>query len=363
MKKALIFIFLMMLLSSYSFAAGWGVGVRNIAMGGCGIATANDITAAYFNPAGLMYGPENFEAQAYYGGTLQQINDLVSSITDPDFLENSFDEDLDTTAMGDVGLGFSMRKVGLSLFASGTGILIHPAKSINSGMVLGVATIIAPITLGSTFSTPGLPIASLSLGVNLKPMQVMGGGVMVGPTAGTGEKIEINGSGFGFDMGAQAKITPLVSVGAVVRNLSASLDMKTKVTPVTVAPDGKIDDSGDSVDEKSSYSPAPEVGVGLGITLPLTGTLIACDIENYSYPDNSTRAESYNDFHFGVEQGFFFNLVMLRLGYFNYGPAEDTFLTYGLGFNAGPVNLGLAAANSQKDFNSSIAMAQLGMAF
>jgi hypothetical protein len=58
MKRMMLFVPVFALLLAVScFAVGAGLGVRSMGMGGTGIATANDITAAYFNPAGLMYGP------------------------------------------------------------------------------------------------------------------------------------------------------------------------------------------------------------------------------------------------------------------------------------------------------------------
>jgi hypothetical protein len=230
-----------------------------------------------------------------------------------------------------------------------------------------------PLTLGSTFSTPGLPIASMSVGVNLKSLALLNASASIaqtGPATGAGSMNISSGSGFGFDIGAQGKITPLITVGAVIRNLSASANIITKSTAVTVAPDlsdptKAVVTEGAETEQKSTYTPPAEVGVGVGVVVPITGTLIAVDLENYSFPEdnNENKATSYTDTHIGLEQGVLFNLVMLRAGYFTDGPAEDTYYTYGLGFNLGPASLGVAAANSVKDSVNSIASVQLGAAF
>lgn len=359
MKRTLLLVSVCLLALTVScFAVGAGVGIRAMGMGGTGIATANDITAAYFNPAGLMYGPSNFETQLFAGGTGGQIQALSDAAADPDYLAKHFDEDLNINANMNAGLGISADKIGISLLTQASGVFTHPASSISSGQIAANAIAMVPLTLGSTFSTPGMPFASMSVGVNLKSIQVFGGGVAI-TAPGVGTRTQTTGTGFGFDIGMQTKLTPLISLGAVVRNISASYDVKTKSQAVTVGPDGKISDAGPETETKTSKTLAPETGVGVGVTIPITGTLLAADAENYSIPGD----KSYDDFHLGVEQGFFLNMVMLRAGYYTDGPTEDTFYTYGLGFNMGPVSLGVAAANSTKDSINSVSSAQVGVAF
>ena len=366
--------FVLVLASAIScFAIGTGVGVRAMGMGGTGIATANDITAAYFNPAGLMYGAENFEFQTFSGGAMQgltEIMEMAGSTTN--FLENTYANDLNVGGSLGLGLGGSVRKVGLSAFVNGAASMSHKADTLAYSSYLTTMASV-PLTLGSTFSTPGLPIASMSVGVNLKSLMLLNAGASIaqtGPATGAGNMSVSSGSGFGFDIGAQGKITPLVTVGAVIRNLSASANIMTKTTAVTLAPDPldptkAVVTEGAETELRSTYTPPAEVGIGVGVVIPITGTLIALDLENYSFPEdnNENKATSYTDTHIGLEQGFFFNLVMLRAGYYTDGPSEDSFYTYGLGFNMGPVNLGIAAANSVKDSINSIASLQLGAAF
>jgi hypothetical protein len=145
----------------------------------------------------------------------------------------------------------------------------------------------------------------------------------------------------------------------VVRNLSASYTATTKSQGVTVAPDGTLTDVGSETSAKTTNTLAPETGIGVGVSIPLIGTLLAADAENYSVPGD----KSYDDIHLGVEQGILANLLMLRIGYYTDGPAEDTFYTYGLGLNFGPASIGVAAANSAKDSANSMSSAQVGVAF
>jgi len=367
MKKLSIFALIMAIYAGSAFAVGAGVGARAVAMGGTGIAIANDVvSAAYFNPAALMYGPENVDIQLAGGGATQSIVNLAESISaGSDFIANNFDKTLSVNGSVAGGFGFSVKKVGISAIATGFGNFNKPANSLTFDM-LGNANVCVPLTLGSSFSTPGLPIASLAVGVNLKAIgiaQIKTNVVKSGVT-GIGTMEQITGSGFGFDMGVLAKVTPLLSLGAVVRNLSASANVTNKSTLLTVTAAGDVN-PGTETETKTTYTPAPETGIGVGVVVPITGTLIACDLENYSMPKNGdlNKSESFTDTHIGIEQGMLFNMVMLRFGYFTYSAFEDSFYTWGIGFNAGPASLGVASANSVADSNNSVAMAQLGLAF
>jgi len=373
MKKISFCLILLLAFASSSFAIGAGVGIRSMGMGGCGIAIANDITSAYFNPAGLMYGPENFECQLLAGGATQAISDITEIMSDQsnsdNLINNLLPKEFNVGASLAGGLGFSVRKVGVSALATGYTSFSKKADSLDmniNGQVNGSV----PLTLGSVFSTPGLPIASMAVGVNLKSLYDIGFSTNISSktATATGSTSYSVGTGFGFDIGAQAKITPLISVGGVIRNLSASESITTKSKTLTATIDAggnAVVAEGEEVEEKTSYTPAPEVGVGVGVVVPITGTLIACDLENYSFPDkgNKNKSVSYTDTHIGIEQGFLFNFVMLRLGYYTDGPAEDTFYTWGMGLNLGPATMGIAAANSPNDCNNSMGMAQMGMAF
>jgi len=374
MKKSIILALCLMFAASSAFAIGAGIGVRSVAMGGTGIAIANDVTSsAYFNPACLMGGVDNVDCQLAAGGATEGISEITSIIGDlsnsDNLISNLYPKEFNVNAGLAAGLGVSVKKVGLSVLATGFTDFAKRANSLDmniSGHVSGAV----PLTLGSTFSTPGLPIASMSVGVNLKSLYDVSMLTTLASAGGTatGSNSFAIGTGFGFDIGAMAKVTPLITVGGVIRNLSASENVviKSKTLTATVDASGNpVVAEGPETKTTVSRTPAPETGIGVGVVVPITGTLIACDLENYSFPDNENenKSESFTDTHIGVEQGFFFNAVMLRGGYFTYGANDDTFYTYGIGFNAGPADLGFAAANSVKDSHNSIAEAQLGVAF
>ncbi len=271
MKKSLFLsVVLCAALVSGCFAIGAGVGTRSMGMGGTGIATATDITSAYFNPAGLQFGADNVQIQAFAGGDTQGLSDLVDAVSNgEDFITNNFDKDFNISANISGGFGFAFKKIGLSVLADGVANFQKAdfSKSLKFN-VNGNVNGYIPLTLGSSFSTPGLPIAMLAVGVNLKSITVGSmytNVIQTGPTTGEGTMSSTMGTGFGFDVGVAAKVTPLVTVGAVVRNLSASTAIKIKSTDITVEPDGTIND-GAETDKTTTYTPPVETGIGVSVS-------------------------------------------------------------------------------------------------
>jgi hypothetical protein len=374
MKKLFVFSMVIVGLSLSCFAIGAGPTARSAGMGGCGIATANDISAAYFNPAGVQFGPENFEVQAFGGGQVQGLNNIMETASSGDnFIKDNLDKDIRLSSTLNGGMGLSVRRIGLSVLAEGAASFNKPAVTdpisllnLNANFGAYVKGTV-PLTLGTSISTPILPIASVAVGMNIKAIQEMYYGVELTPptsgTSGSGTKTSMSGTGTGYDIGARANITPLISVGAVIRNLSTSVSRTIKTTTMTLESDGSISDVGDETVSKKTYNPDPEYGVGVGVVIPITGTLIACDIEQYSLPTNlsSTKTDQFTDVHIGIEQGFLFNLVMVRFGHFSYTPDKDEYYTWGLGLNAGPANIGISAANSVHDSNNSVVSYQVGV--
>lgn len=357
MKTSVISIGILLVFSLCCYGVGPGIGLRSMAMGGTGIALANDASAAYFNPAGLMYGPENFSFDLFAGGAITNVQEVADALgSGSNFITDNFDKDLSANASVTTGLCFTARKIGFSLLADGFLLFDKPANSLNidfSGTVNGYA----PITVGSTFSTPLLP--EVALGVNLKPTahQSVVTSIKSSGVTGTGDQTMTSGSGFGFDVGMQTKILPILTIGAVVRNMSSSINAEVTKTSLTVDATGNVTESGETKSTKILSLPS-EVGVGVAGIVPFTGTILTGDIENYYYND-----EAFTDVHFGVEQKVLFNLLALRAGYFTYGPLSDNYFTYGVGLNLAALNLNLAAANSIADMNNSMAMAGIGVTF
>jgi hypothetical protein len=358
MKRFLTVLTVLFLFSGSAFAVGAGFGMRGVAMGGTGIAIASDvISAAYFNPAGLANG-SNFDAQVFAGGN----PDLITAAENKDFLSDNFDTNMNiNNATATAGFGLSLKNIGVSVLADGTGTLSHNGGSIISGNANAQVVASMPITLAMASPTSDKSDSSMAFGLNIKPIQLYGGSL--GFLLGVAAQSQLTGSGMGFDLGMQAKLSKNVSFGIVARNIATSYSFTRKTQLGTINGSGDFTPSGLETSSKGTENLAPEVGIGFGIGLPDTGTLIALDMVNYSYPDKNdlNNSISTNDLHIGVEQSIF-NAVLLRAGYFNYSPTSDTFYTYGVGMNIAPFDIGVAVANSQKDQNSSSSLIQIGMA-
>ena len=349
------------LFSGSAFAVGTGFGMRAMGMGGTGIAIANDVvSAAYFNPAGIMYGP-NFEAQLSAGGNPE----LITAAGNKDFLSSNFDTDMNiNNAAASAAFGLSFDKIGISALTNATGSLSHNGGSTLSGGANALAVAMVPLTFGTMLSSSPSSSEfspSTAIGMNVKSVQLYGGSLNI--LLGGAVQSQLAGSGMGFDLGIQTKLTPMLSYGLVVRNIATSYTATNKTQLGTIDGSGTFTASGLETSSKSTNTIAPEVGVGMGFGNINTGTLVAVDLENYSYADNgnANRSKTANDLHIGIEQGILFNLVMLRVGYFNYAPTDDTFYTYGVGMNMGPLSLGMAEANSQKDSTASSLLVQVGV--
>jgi hypothetical protein len=358
MKRFLAVLTVLFLFSGSAFAVGTGFGMRGMAMGGTGIAVAGDvISSAYFNPAGLANG-SNIDAQLFAGGN----PDLIAAAGNKDFLSDNFDADMNIkNASAMAGLGISLRNIGISVLSNATGSLSHNGGSTLSGGANAQVLAVVPVTLATKISASGSNESSISVGLNIKPVQLYGGGLNI--LLGGAVQSQLSGSGMGFDLGMQTKLNPNVSFGAVVRNIATSYTFTRRTQLGTIDGAGNFTSVGLESTKKGTDTIAPEVGIGFGIGMPATGTLIALDVENYSYPDQNdlNQSISTNDIHIGLEQGIF-NAIVLRGGYFTYGPTSDTFYTYGIAMNIYPFDIGMAAANSSKDKNSSSTLIQVGVA-
>jgi len=356
MKRTCFTLVIILLMSATCYAVGAGIGLRSIAMGGAGIALADDTSAAYFNPAGLMKAPD-WGTQAYLGGAQSNMAQIFEALSKGDkFITDFFDKDLMANANFGGGAGFIVSKVGFSMITEGLFEFDKPANSLNMRYG-GSLTETFPLTIGSTFSTAMLP--EVAFGVNIKPVlrQSVITSVVSSGATGIGTMEAGLASGFGFDVGAQAQITPWLTGGVVIRNLASSMNSDVTKQDITVYPITGTVESGAETKLKASSSLPTELGIGLAGIVPSTGTIIAGDLEYYSRNDTS-----YTDLHLGVEQKLLFNALALRLGYFTYGALSDAFITYGVELDLG-FSLGFAAANSTKAVENSMAIVGFGTVF
>ena len=342
------------------------VGARNAGMGGCGAAISNDLTSAYYNPAGLMRSKmvEGRLGLATNPTGMTEIQEIFSSMSSPaDFMSDKFDDEIDAlgTLSGIVGVSFS--KIGLSIIPQ---FLLSANKEADSasGLAMGNGGVTAAITAGTSFNVPGLPFATLDVGANIKSINYMGASVLAAPVALTYEGTSMTsvGNGVGLDVGILMDIDiPMVTkltVGAVIRDMFETINYTNKTSSVVYDADGNITEDYDlGDDEESSVMPTTTV-IGVAGTVPGFGTLLTSDMVVKAGQDHNGDP-NVNDFRFGIEQPLMMGMLNLRAGWAT-GPEAAT--TIGFGFGAG-VNVDFAYVIDGKEAKANSAVLEVSGAF
>jgi hypothetical protein len=310
MKKVLLSALLVSLLVSVSSAQVF-IGSRQAGMGGTGVASATDLTAVYYNPAGLMKagrGELRLSLSPSYTD-YQSVLDAFSNATDPSsFLEDNYANNL--SFQGDVSglVGFQVNKIGLSIILQPLGAyagdtltsnntisINKPAAALQAGATYSVRQDTV-VTLGHTFALPGLAIASLDTGVNLKSISAVYGTINAAPLATTATYYKGTGSGTAFDLGARTSVDiPVVgsmAVGLTFRDVGGQINYKRKQQTYHFNPDNTITTEAetDRADATVTLDSATVIGASGNISAINLG--VAADLE---FTKNDTIT------HLGVE--------------------------------------------------------------
>jgi hypothetical protein len=151
-----------------------GVGARTLAMSGSQVASIDDVTSGYWNPAGLMQFDDQLQAAAMH-------DEYFAGVATFDYITIAVPVD-----DGKRRLGASLIRLGVDNIAN-TLFLVQPDGSINYNNVTSFSAADYALLLSYAQS---LPIDSLFVGGNAKIIHRI-----VGSFA--------NSWGFGFDLGAQ----------------------------------------------------------------------------------------------------------------------------------------------------------------
>lgn len=368
--KSLITVFVVSIMllsfSPVSSAATLGVGARATGMGGVGIATANDITAAYYNPAGMQRSGI-FDGKLSFGYAMNDLDvlvDALSSAGDPiTFADKFYDKNVDSSGQALGIAGFQINKmIGISVVPTARVVANKAANTVDSTFI-GRGGYTGIITLGHTLDIPGLPFSSLAIGGNIKLITDASGNASISgavpPAPVTTEATLSTGSGVGFDLGAQGEIDipgfSTVSVGIVLKNVLETINYNDKTVQYLVEtgpPDpGKATITGESETTRSYVSPMI-IGVGASTTIPVFGTLIASDITMVGGDDGETSMS------FGAEQPVL-GIAVLRVGM---STGSESSVSFGGGIRAG-VNFDIAYVIDSEDTRANAVVFELGAAF
>ncbi|MGB9613187.1 MAG: hypothetical protein ACPL4K_03310, partial [Candidatus Margulisiibacteriota bacterium] len=241
--------------------------------------------------------------------------EALGKTTDPaSFLLDNYARDLSFSGNLNGVIGVNIRNIGLSVLPN---LLVNVDKPANSvgGTVNGEGRYCGVLTLGTTFPLPGLPIGSLSVGLNAKSITAYIGSIAatanpLDPRSAKGIKRFENGSGMGFDLGALASIDiPMVSnfkVGVVLRDLGESIKYSPKTQNTYIdQTTGKVTTDAEVAGTDYTENVDSSTAIGASATIPGLGLVVAGDIE-MSKPDTNL--------HLGVEYPMLAGLLILRAG-------------------------------------------------
>jgi hypothetical protein len=363
MKK--VFLVLALLLLSISIAsAQLLVGGRSSAMGGAGVAMCRDISAAYYNPAGLMQSRATMDLKiagyAAYSNYEKLQAALAKSSEPAQFILDNYANNLSFNGRLNGIVGISMSKIGLSVVPQLTATVSKDANSL-AGDVQATGFYDPTLTLGTSYSFPFLP-AALDLGINVKSISPISGAITASldpldPNKSSGNQDIGSGSGIGYDVGVLTSFNvPMVSklaVGAVMRNLSASYTLKTNrrvayidktTNQVTMGAETALPDQKVTLNSSTA--------LGAYCTIPVVDLGLAADIE-MTNPDTNL--------HFGVEYPLVLGILWLRAGMAS-GP-NLALTTYGAEIDLQVLKLSVSSCNDAKNTGLTRASADVTIGF
>ncbi|HHZ20164.1 MAG TPA: hypothetical protein GX391_06630 [Firmicutes bacterium] len=330
------FVALVLLLSLAGVAAAEsrGFGARALGMGGAFTAVADDATAAYWNPAGLSQvryvsvtpslGLKGDPKEALDGLDLYDQSQLPALTTEDAALDGMVGLNLN-------GLGFNAMAYSDYQVVENAGVTVAAANG----------TLAAAMTLAREFTDV------LALGTNVKYLHSEDLQLYNDTNDATVPErnyVEKAGAdGLAFDVGALLKLGKTIRAGAVLRNLGPDLEFS-----------GNRRNYVNREITAYEYSEELPTSLSLGVAVnpPLTGLLVAADVER-------NFASDENIYRIGVEQTIF-NTVKLRAGVGKSSLDDELALSAGVGLQVGPVLMDVAVVG---DNHNGVDMGYLSAGF
>jgi len=344
MRKLFVVAVILAFASSPAFALG--IGARAMGMGGAHTALARDITAAYWNPAGLIHANllvGDGLVSAGYDGNIDY-NKLFESLGNiEEFVMDNWEDDIDFVSDASGIAGGSARGIGISYIPAAAAIAVKPPAPTGSTppvLFNGAYKNAIAVTFGGKMDALPFPmplVSPISIGANLKYLNGeywglthAGGGITV-PV----ELSHATGNGVGVDLGAQIDVLPNVTVGLALRDVIADFQWTGSVdTYDGISLDGELGNLTGSEDFEMSERVPTHVVLGGAVTLPMVAVL-AADIDHYTVEDDGSKT----NVHLGVESGFPLGIFVPRVGYYTEDGGDSSKTTAGLSVGLGPAHL------------------------
>ncbi|MCX5726469.1 MAG: hypothetical protein NT030_04700 [Candidatus Saganbacteria bacterium] len=327
--RTIIVLAIILLLPSHACASCFGIGARAMGMGGAYTALANDITAAYWNPAGLIrsksISADGMLGLGFYGDLT--LSNLIA-LSDPDkFAQDNWNNNVNIVGSVNGIIGGSFNKIGISYIPWGSVVLTKPFSNLPLIADANFKHSFA-ITFGRSFDAPYLLLGPLSVGANVKYIT---GQLRRRATIGLENPapvtfIDATTSGIGLDLGLEAEILPMVTFGLVLKDILTGLIWSGKTKEYS-----SLDEKGRPIgklgEEDFSEAESTPMGIAMGIAANLPEiAILSADIENRG---------QHTDVHLGAESAFM-AVAVIRVGFCTDSFNQTMHITGGLGAAVGP---------------------------
>lgn len=326
-RTILLITILTLAMAGTAVAESRGFGARAQGMGGAFTAVADDGTAAYWNPAGLAQVKAiSITPSLGVQGDWQEALDT--------YLENKDNDrptfgDMQASFDGIVGVNFQGIGVNATLYSQ-----LDAEKNASSMISDGSGSAVASLTLAQEF-TP-----FFALGTNIKVLKEerfrFRTDDLLPNDTDLNYREEAEADGLAVDIGGQFKIGTMIRAGAVVRNVGPDLDFKGSHI-------NYVNQAKETI--RFSESLPTSIAAGLAVSPPMTGFLIAGDVEHFTETGE-------NRVHIGAEQSIL-GIVKLRAGVVKSDLQDGLEYALGTGIQVGPATIDLSTQGDDSDgFNA-----------
>lgn len=374
MKKFVVLI-LFAILGSPAFAlqggiAPYGVSARFAGMGGAGAALVDDISSAYYNPAGIV-STGFFGTSTNAGAATQGMNELIMLLSNSDnpakFFSDNFSKALDINGTLSGLSGINSGKFGISIMPAGSLSLKKDANVINGGTLNAMLNYDIAGTFGYSIPIPYIPMTSSAIGANVKSANSIRITTNVESPIKSTSTVKTY-SGMGYDVGLKGSLdTPImpVFIGIVVRDIGETLSGSQKTITTNYNLDGSIKDENEiqATIPGMTIPTTTVIGIAAKVSLGALGMMsqIPTDFKVAADMDFVGGSSPYSVTHMGMELPVFFGIGSLRGGIISGGPASSpiAITTYGIGLPG----INFASIMDSKNSKNNSIVVDLGMGF